>query len=217
VSGSSPEGGQTKRRGVRALLLPSAPDVLALLVAQGELSVRGLEAFDRWSRGGGEEAAALMRSARKEGYDARRELLTALQEALSTPVDQEDLYVLSERVDHVLDAARHALREAEVLGWSPDAHAGKMSGRLAEGTRELLAGFELLHKDGRNAGVKADAASDAVRHVERDYREAMEELLEHHDVRATLAAWDIYRRYLTVAEEIIGVADRLWYVVLQEA
>jgi hypothetical protein len=56
-----------------------------------------------------------------------------------------------------------------------------------------------------------------VHHVERDYREAMAELLQVDDLRAVLAAQDLYRRYLHVAEAIIAVADRLWYVVLRAA
>jgi hypothetical protein len=202
---------------LRRILLPALPDVLALLVRQGELTVSGLAAFDSWSHGGGPQAAAAVRSAQHEAYRARRKLLAALQEALSTPVDQEDLYSLSERVDRILNQARYAVREAEVLGWTPDAHAGTMADRLADGTRALTAGFELLLKDPDEAGRRADAASDAVRHVEGDYREAMAELLEVDDLRAVLAAQDIYRRYLGVAEAIVRVADRLWFVVLRGA
>lgn len=191
--------------------------MLGLLLAQGRLSATGLEAFDAWSHGGGEQAVAAVRSAQHEAYSARRELLAALQAALSTPVDQEDLYGLSERVDRVLKHARDAVREAEVLGWAPDQHAASMGERLAEGMRALLAGLELLVEDPEQAGLRADAASDAVRHVERDYREAMAELVKVDDLRAVLAAQDLYRRYLVVAEAVVGVADRLWYVVLRGA
>jgi uncharacterized protein len=201
----------------RRILLPALPDVLALLVRQGELTVSGLAAFDSWSHGGGPQAAAAVSSAQHEAYGARRELLAALQAALSTPVDQEDLYSLSERVDRILYQARNTVREAEVLGWTPDAHAGMMGERLADGTRALSAGLKLLLKDPEEAGRRADAASDAVRHVERDYREAMAELLQVDDLRAVLAGQDIYRRYLAVAEAIVRVADRLWFVVLRGA
>jgi hypothetical protein len=199
------------------MFLPAVPDVLALLLAQGESSVTGMAAFAAWSHGGDPEAAAALRSARNEAYSARRELLAALQAALSTPVDQENLYTLSERIDRILEVARHAVREAEVLGWIPDIHAGSMGDRLAEGTRALLAGFDLLVKDPEEAGRQADAASHAVRHVERDYREAMAELLQANDLRTVLAGQDLYRRYLVVAEAIVQVADRLWYVVLRGA
>jgi uncharacterized protein Yka (UPF0111/DUF47 family) len=197
--------------------VPRRPDVVALLVAQGTISVTGMDAFDAWSRGGGSASAAAVRTAEHAAAAARRELLAALQTALSTPVDQEDLYVLSERVDRVLTEARYVVREADVLAWTPDAHAGSMGRELAAGTRELVAGFALVLKDPAEAGRRADAAGEVVRRVERDYREAMAGLLGSDDLRAVLATQDLYRRYLQVAEAVDSVADRLWYSVLRGA
>jgi uncharacterized protein Yka (UPF0111/DUF47 family) len=199
------------------VLMPAAPDVVGLLVAQGELTVAGMDAFSEWSHSGAQDMAVAVRSAQHDAYHARRELLAALQAALSTPVDQEDLYALSERIDRILSEARDALREAEVLGCAPDAHTGKMAGRLAEGTRALVTGFALLRRDPEDAGRRADAASDAVHHLERDYREAMAELLHDDDLRAVLAGQVLYRHYLGVANAIVAVADRLWFVVLRGA
>jgi uncharacterized protein Yka (UPF0111/DUF47 family) len=199
------------------VLMPAAPDVVALLVAQGQLTVAGMDAFNRWSRGGGQDMALAVRSAQHEAYHARRELLAALQAALSTPVDQEDLYSLSERIDRILTEARDTLREAEVLGCAPDAHTGRMAERLAEGTRALVTSFTLLRTNPEEAGRRADAASDTVHHVERDYREAMAALLRDDDLRAVLAGQVLYRHYLAVARAIVAVADRLWFVVLRGA
>lgn len=198
-------------------VLPAAPDVIALLAKQGEQTVAGMDAFNEWSHRGGQEIAATVRSAQHHAYETRRELLAALQSALSTPVDQEDLFILSERIDRVLSKARDALREAEVLGHTPDAYSGAMADRLAVGTRALVTGFGLLRSDPDEAGRKADAASAAVHHVERDYREAMAELLEVDDPRLVFAGEVFYRRYLEVADAILGVADRLWFVVLRGA
>jgi hypothetical protein len=205
------------KRRWRRILLAQAPDVLALLVAQGNVTVTGLAAFDAWSHGGGQDAAVAVRAAQHEAYAARRELLGALRAALSTPVDQEDLYVLSERVDRILGVARNAVREAEVLGWAPDDHAARMGKRLSDATRDLVAGFDLFQKNPDEAGRRADAASDAVHELEREYREAMAGLLAVEDIRAVLAAQNVYRRYLRVGDAIVALADRLWYVVLRGA
>jgi len=208
------------RRGRRSrwrLFLPTVPDVIGLLVAQGQHSVAGMEAFARWSTSGGSDEAETVRTAQHAAYDARRYLLTELQAALSSPIGQEDLYVLSERVDRVLTQARNVVREAEVLGWLPDACAATMGMRLAEGMGALVEGFGLLVKDAEAAGRCADEASGAVHHVEGDYRRAMGQLLQREDLRAELATQDLYRRYLQVAEATIGVADRLWYAVLRSA
>jgi len=199
------------------VLLPAAPDVVALLVAQGELTVGGMDTFNEWSHNGGPDGATAVRSAQHRAYHARRELLAALQSALSTPVGQEHLYTLSERIDRILTQARDAVREAEVMGRAPDAYTGRMAERLAGGTRALVKGFELLRKDPEEAGRRADAAGAAVHHVERDYREAMAELLQGDDLRAIVARQTLYRRYLDIAEAIVAVADKLWFVVLHGA
>jgi uncharacterized protein Yka (UPF0111/DUF47 family) len=199
------------------VLLPHDLDVLALLVAQGELTVAGFDAFKAWSHGAGHDAATAIRASDHQAYQARRELLAALQAALSTPLDQEDIYALSERIDRTLTVARNTVRESEVLGWTPDAHAADMSDRLAEGAHALVTGFGMLRKAPDDAGRQADLASDTVRRVEHDYRSAMAEVTKLDDLRAAFAAQDIYRRYLAVAESIIAVADRLWFVVLRGA
>jgi uncharacterized protein len=215
--GARPSRRAPKRRRWWRVLLPHPPDVLALLVAQGDLTVAGFDAFKDWSGGGGADAAAAVRAADHQAYHAHRELLAALQAALSTPLDQEDIYVLSERIHRTLTLARNTLRESDVLGWTPDAHAARMGDRLADGARALVTGFGLLRKAPDQAGEHADLASHTVRRVEHDYRAAMAEVIKLDDLRAAFSAQDIYRRYLAVAEAIIAVADRLWFVVLRGA
>ncbi len=105
-----------------------------------------------------------------------------------------------------------------MLGYAPDTHTGKMADRLAAGISALVTGFELLRNDREEAGRWADAASDAVHHLERDYRAAIAKLLEVDDVRVVLARQVLYRRYLDVAADaIVAVADRLWFVIVRRA
>ena len=100
--------------------LPENPDVLGLLNRQATVTLGGMEAFAIWSRGGADDAAQAVRDAERTADDVRRELLRALSKALTTPVDQEDLYWLSERLDTVINGAKNIVRESEVLGVKPD-------------------------------------------------------------------------------------------------
>jgi len=199
----------------RLWLNRSGQSPLSLLVAQGDLTEQGMQHFANWSSSGAETSSAEVRRYHLEGYEARRTLLAALQQALSTPLDQEDIFTLSERLDRVLDEAKDAVRESEVLNWSPDAHVGQMGQLLSEGTSALAAALRLLPHDMAGAGRQADASTVAVRHVEHRYREAMTELLQTPDLRTVLAAQDVYRRYVLVAGHVVAVADRLWYSVLR--
>ena len=75
----------------------------------------------------------------------------------------------------------------------------------------------MLRNDPEEAGREAPMASDAVHHVERHYHEAMANLLRSADLRAVLAGQGLDRRNLGVADAIVAVADRLWFVVLRGA
>lgn len=204
-------------RWLRTLVPGSGPNVLSLLVAQGKLTQDGLSHFANWSESGSADASDQVHRCRTEAYQARRDLLAALQDALSTPLDQEDIYILSERLDRVLNEAKDAVREAEVLGWGPDAHAQAMGQSLAEGTTAVVAALGMLAHDLAGAGLQADISTAAVRHVEHRYREAMTELLAASDIRTVIASETLYRRYVRVADHVVAVADRLWYAVLRGA
>ncbi|MDA8332418.1 MAG: hypothetical protein M0027_14685 [Candidatus Dormibacteraeota bacterium] len=206
---------RTGRAWWRAWINGSGPSPLSLLVAQGDLTEQGMRHFATWSATGAPASSAEVRRYHLDGYTARRTLLAALQQALSTPLDQEDIFTLSERLDRVLDEAKDAVRESEVLNWSPDAHVERMGRLLADGTSALAAALRLLPHDMVGAGSQADASTVAVRHVEHRYREAMTELLQTPDLRTVLAAQDVYRRYVLVAGHVVSVADRLWYSVLR--
>ena len=106
--------------------LPHHPDVLGLLRDQADVTTRGMTAFARWSATGDAADARAVRDAEHEGDDLRHELLQALSTALTTPIEQEDAYALSERIDEVLDRAKDTVRVADAFQWRPDEHTAAM-------------------------------------------------------------------------------------------
>jgi acid phosphatase class B len=64
---------------------------------------------------------------------------------------------------------------------------------------------------------KCDEAALVGLTADRHAREAMAKLLEVDDVRAVLAGQVLYPRYFDVADAIVAVAERLWFVVLRGA
>lgn len=192
-----------------------APDVVGLLVAQGRVSVDATAAFLRWSDGTDTDVTEL--SALERAADgARRTLLTALQGALATPIDQEDLYILSERCDRVVNAVRDIAAEGEALGWVPDRHAAEMARSMHAGMEELVTGFGCLRHAPDQAGEAADRSRAAARSVVRSYRNAVASLFSTAEIREILLGRELYRQYAEAALLLAAVADRLWYVVLAE-
>ena len=118
--------------------LPETPDVLGTLRVQAEVTVRGLTAFAAWARGAA-RTGPVVRAIEHEANGIRRTLQAQLRQAFSTPIDQEDLYSLSELLDGVLNAAKNIVREVEVLAINPDERAAELADELVEGMTHVRA------------------------------------------------------------------------------
>jgi hypothetical protein len=200
---------------VRHWFLPDTPDLLGLLVAQADTTILGMDAFAAWSAGDAAKAE-FVRAAEHDADTVRRELQAALRAAFSTPLDAEDIYELSERLDAALNAAKNAVREAEVMQLQPNGALAGMASELADGIRHIRAAFAELGGHADAATASADAAIKCERNIERSYREAMSHLLDVDDLREVIAWREMYGRYARVGECLVQVAERVWYAVVKE-
>ena len=201
--------------------LPENPDVLRMLRKQGEITERGMDALAAWASGE-EEAAQRVRDAEHEADTQKRALRVALKSAFITPIGAEDIFVMSGRLDAVLNGAKDAVRESEIMAMAPDEAVVAMCGFLAEGVHLLAQAFAHIagDADGADAAEATDAADAAVkaqRQVERVYRRAMSALLEVEDLRAVMGRRELYRRFSRISEDITEVAERVWYAAVKEA
>ncbi len=202
--------------GFHRLFRQLAPDVVGLLVAQGDVSVAAMAAFADWSSNGPTTAATVV-DLEHRADAARSAVLTALRGALATPIDQEDLYILSERCDRVVNAVRDIVLDAEALAWRPDEHAAAMAADLHRAVTALVDGFGRLRRDPGAAVSAADRTRAHTRAVFHRYREALPAVVDGSELRPTLAALELLRAYLGTATLVEAAADRLWYVVLAES
>jgi uncharacterized protein Yka (UPF0111/DUF47 family) len=196
--------------------LPDVPDVLGMLRHQTEITTAGMEALVRWA-GGDAGAERELRDFEHAADDAKRDLRAALTEALTTPLDPEDLFELSRGLDDVLNSAKDTVREAEVMGTTPDHAIVALAERLAEGVRCLAAAFDALAAGkSERATAEADAAVKSQRRLEREYRRAMSELVVVDDLREVTARRELYRRLSRASDTLVTVAERVWYSVPKE-
>ena len=201
--------------------LPETPDVLGMLRAKAADKIEWLEEVVDLD-GGDTEAADVVRAREHEADERKRELRTALTEAFTTPLDQEDLYVMSGELDEVLNGAKNAVRESEVMQLPPDIYLHDMAVCLLDGVRLLDDAFERLrpserrHPNTEPATDAADAAVKAQRQLERVYRSAMSSLLEVDDLREVMGRRELYRRFSRIGEDLEAVADRVWYAYVKE-
>jgi uncharacterized protein len=200
--------------------LPENPDVLDMLCRQAAITCEGLAALVGWANAE-PDAAERVRDLEHRADDTKRELRLALTNAFITPIDAEDLYVMSERLDAVLNGAKDTVREAEVMAMKPDEAVAAMAALLADGASHLATAFERLGSDQRgkiavSATEAADAAVKSQRRLERVYREAASALLAVDDLREVMGRRELYRRLSRVSETLVEAADRVWYATVKE-
>ena len=200
----------------RHWFLPENPDVLATIGTLAETAAEGTSAFAAWA-GGDAEQEDRVRECGRRADELRRALGLQLREAFSTPVDQEDLYTLGERLAAVVAGEKNVVREAEVCGLRPDGPLASMAREAVDAVRRLQAALGELGRSAEKATAEADAAVECEHRMEHTYRDAMRALLEVDDVREVTARAELYRRTLEVGERITRVADRVWYAVVKEA
>jgi uncharacterized protein Yka (UPF0111/DUF47 family) len=195
--------------------LPHHPDVLGLLRDQADVTRRGLEAFARWSTTGGDADARAVRDAEHEGDDLRHDVLQALSTALTTAIEQEDAYALSERIDEALDRAKDTVRVAQAFEWEPNEHTAAMGASIEEAIRHLNDAVACLSTKGAHPGDHAELAIKAARSVEHGLLAAFAALPRDGASWDRTAAIEVYRGYSDLEHALLRVADRTWYAVLR--
>lgn len=200
----------------RRWFLPATPDVLGMLGGQTAITIDGMDALVAWARGD-PAAAGRLRECEHRADDHKRELRAALTVAFTTPLEPEDLFELSRGLDRVLNGAKNAVREAEVMETVPDAAIAEMAGELADGTRELARAIAALGRGDvdETTSLASDAAKSQSR-LEKVYREAMSALITADDLREVAAKRELYRRLARASDDLREVAERVWYSVLKQ-
>ena len=197
--------------------LPERPDVLGKLRAQTAITTDAMEALVAWAAGE-PGAADRLRDCEHQADDCKRELRAALTVAFTTPLEPEDIFELSTELDRVLNSAKNAVREAEVMEIGPDGAISEMAAELAAGVRDLSEAFEQLAAGARGAATEAaDRAAKSQSRVEKVYRQAMSALVAVDDLREVAARRELYRRLARTSDDLREVAERVWYSVLKES
>lgn len=204
----------------RRWFLPRSPDVIGMLCEQAERTHQGMQAFVAWTQGD-PDAADRVREIEHACDEARRSLVAALRESFTTPLAPEDLFTLSQSLDRVMNGAKNTVREAEAMQFPPDQPTAEMAELIREGIDHLRQAC--AHLDGRtdSSGIvatsEADAAIASQRRLERVYRQAMTDLADATELRVVIGSRELYRRLSTMSEDLVTVAERIWYARVKES
>jgi len=191
-------------------------DFYALLSQQATTTVKGMEALSAWLQSGAQERGQLVRDLEKEADEQKMALVSKLAETFITPLDREDIYDLSMRLDDVINAAKTTVREVEAVEMNTkDTTLIEMADSLVEGTRCISLSFSHMQSNMKEAYDQASLARKAERRVAKLYREAITELFHHDDVKKILKAREVYRCLVTAGERIDVVGEKLQFVAIK--
>jgi len=196
--------------------LPKSPDVMAMLLEQSRLTILALEALDDWANGRTPDGTGL-RQIEHEADACKRKLREALSVAFTTPLDAEDIFELSRGLDEIVNDAKNLVGEAEAMSTEPDRPIAAMAAELGAGTRRLDQALRAFAAGDREAATAtADRAVKEQRHLQHTYRDAMSELVKNENFGEVTAKRELYRRLARAGDELVLVAERIWYSVLKE-
>ena len=195
--------------------LPESPDVLGQLRRQAAITIEGLEAFVAWASGDA-DAAHAVRAAEHRADTAKRELQRSLRSAFVVPLEPEDVFALSRGIDWILNGAKDAIGESEVMACPPDAALARMATLLAAALRQIDEAVARLARKHDGVVEAVDAAVKAERRLEKEYRAAMAALLELEDLREITARRELYRRCSRIGDAVVEVAERVLYAELKQ-
>ncbi len=204
-------------KGRHRWFLPDTPDLLGMLGEQVAITVEGIQALVAWA-GGDAAAVDRLRDCEHRADDAKRALRDALTAAFTTPLEPEDIFELSRGLDRVLNNAKNAVREAEVMQTMPDGSIAEMATELADGVAHLADAFAALDRDGNTLATEAATrAAKTQSRLEHVYRRAMSALVTSDDLREVAAKRELYRRLARTGDDLREVAERIWYAVLKQS
>ncbi|HMW91544.1 MAG TPA: DUF47 family protein [Candidatus Obscuribacter sp.] len=197
-------------------LFQAKVDFFALLLAQAETTLRGIEALETWLCTGAYERCQLVRDLEHQADQQKLTLQKKLVDSFVTPLDREDLYDLSVRLDEVINAAKNAVREVEALNYCPrDEILAEMARTLKEGARCLHNSFANLSGNLDEASAQADLARKSENRFEKVYRQGMRELFELNDFKTVMRTVEVYRCMNNAAHRIDVVAEKLHHVIIK--
>lgn len=125
------------------------------LTQQSEFLVAGGDALVTYMRKPSNKNADAVRTIEKDADEIRRILIDELNRSFVTPIDREDIFMLSRALDDVLDYMYSVVNEMDILQVEPTSQLLEMAQMLAEAAKELHMAMQRLE---HHPGVAEDHA-----------------------------------------------------------
>lgn len=192
---------------------------LILLSQQASCAVEATEILLKYMQKPGEKFAVKARTIEKEADEVRRILMDELNRTFVTPIDREDINVLSRNLDDIVDYAYTTTEEMEILEIAPNVYLTRMASLLRDAAVELHLAMERLQDHPSVANDHAQRAKALENRVEGVYREAIADLFHQpevlDDIIEILKLREVYRHLSNAADQGDEAANHVSDIVVK--
>ncbi len=187
---------------------------LELLVEQAGKTLQGIKALESFMKEEHNEESALeVERLEHEADEVRHMLIDKLNRSFVTPIDREDIFVLSRVIDDIIDYAYSTVDEMVTLDVKPNAQLRGMATILREATNEIYLAVLNLQKPTTDILKHTSRAKRLENRAEFLYRKALSELFKDADeiweILNILKMREIYRHLSNAADRVDDAANVL--------
>jgi len=189
---------------LKNLFRPKSDRFISLLQQQADYTVEGAEALLDYLQKPSKGHVKRIARIEQDADEIRRILIEELNNTFVTPIDREDIHMLSRDIDDILDYANTTVDEMEMLGVRSNKYLERMASLLSEAASEIRFSVMRLSDHPKVALDHAVRAKALENRVETVYREALADLfsmpqdLEH--LVGMLKLREIYRHLSNAAD-----------------
>jgi predicted phosphate transport protein (TIGR00153 family) len=194
---------------------------VGMLIEQTRITVDGLKLLEKWLAKSElkDKAIDQMRAKEIEADEVRRILIDELHNTFITPLDREDIFMLSLYVDDILDYCYSTVEEMQLLEIDADEYLMEMVKLTREATQELEMAFNTIFSNPRVSGEHGRRAKKIENDVEHLYRVAIGDLFtkakDFKPLMEMLRRREVYRHVSNMADQADHAADILGMVVMK--
>jgi uncharacterized protein len=189
------------------------------LQEQAVLSIEGTEALKDYMNKPNKKNAHRVRELEKEADEVRRLLIDELNRTFVTPIDREDIHVLSRAIDDILDDMWFTINEMDILEVMPNNFLRSMIDLLSRGTEEIKLAIDRLTQHPKVASTHAIRAKSVTNEMETLYAKALADLFQKpkdlQTVVDMLKLREIYRYLFHAAGRIGDAANTIDDIVVK--
>lgn len=178
-------------------------------------TLEGLKVLNEYCMTGDESLGSKVIEIEKEGDMLRRILINELNNTFITPIEREDLYELSGKIDDMLDYARTTVEELQIYNIKPNEDIIAMVRILVDMANCLTSAIKYLDKYRKISTEEAVKVKKYENSMEEMYRKSLAKLFESDDIKYILKNRELYRHLSNAADKGDVAANILCHIIVK--